>query len=368
MLYLGKPLPRYAHIPRILIAALALTACSGAHAQRVSPGGFGASTRPSTASTASASTLEAARPQVASVTLSPARLTAGASTSITIRLTQPALEPGTTVSLTTSDDNIVSVPAFVKIPAGADSATIEAYTASDTADSKVSITAFTDSNLAGASLDVVAATTTPYGLSLSPTTLTILPGNSSSTTVKTTAHSGYSHSLKLTATNLPTGVKLSFSPVTVPAPGTGSSAANLTVSSSVAAGTYSILVTASDGTNSRSVTLKLKVKSSSSSGGPGATFTGCWYQSGGNSYQGVVVTTKNTGNWPFYANLYFGATCDPNQWADDFGLGEILYFSPMYTWTLWFDHFPNQTAMSARYQIGTQLSQCINYEVVPSCP
>jgi hypothetical protein len=359
---------RFALIPRFLLAALVLTAATAAHAQANSVGDFGASTRPNGASSASVSSLEAARPQVASVTLSPDRLTAGTSTSITVRLTQPAPEPGTSVSLATSDDSIVSVPAFVKIPAGQDSATIEAYTASDTGDSKVSITAFTDSNLAGASLDVAAAATEPFGLSLSPNTVTILPANSGSTTVTTKAHSGYSHSLKLTATNLPTGVNLSFSPSTIPAPGTGSSATNLTVSSGVAVGTYSIHVTASDGTNSRSVTLKLKVKSSSSSGGPGATFSGCWYQSGGNSYQGVIVTTTNTGNWPFYANLYFGATCNPNDWADDFGLGEILYFSPMYTWTLWFNHFPNQTAMSAQYQIGSQVSQCINYATAPTCP
>lgn len=360
------PLPRFALVPRILLAALALTVATGAHAQINSAGGFGASTHATTDSSASVSSLEAARPQVASVTLSPARLTAGASTSITVRLTQPAPEGGTTVSLVASDDNVVSLPAFVKIPAGEDSATIEAYTASDTGDSKVSITAFTDGTLSGASLEVSAAATTDFTLSLSPATVTILPGNSGSTTVKTKADSGYSHALKLTATNLPTGVKLSFSPARIPAPGTGSSAADLTVSSSAATGTYSIHVTASDGTNSRSATLKLKVGSSSS--GPGATFTGCWYQSGGDSYQGVIITTKNSGTWPFYANLYFGATCDPNDWADDFGLGQLLQFSPLYTWTMWFNHFPNQTAMSAQYQIGSQLSQCINYATAPTCP
>ena len=358
--------PRLAFIPRFLIAALALTAAIGAQAQHVTSGDFGASMRASSDSAASTSTLDAARPQVASVTLSPARLTAGESASLTIHLTEPAPQTGATVSLTTSDDSIVSVPAFVKVPAGEDSVTVEAYTSSNSNDSKVSITAFTDSALAGASLEVSAAATTPFTISLSPNTVTILPGNSGSTTVKTKASAGYSHALKLTASNLPSGVKLSFSPSSIPAPGTGSSTADLTVSSSVASGTYSIHVTASDGTNSRSATLKLKVASSSS--GPGATFTGCWYQSGGSSYQGVVVTTTNSGTWPFYANLYFGATCDPNDWADDFGNGQLLQFSPLYTWTLWFNHFPNQTAMSAQYQIGSQVSQCINYEVVPTCP
>jgi hypothetical protein len=351
-------------MPRILFAVLALTVCAAA--QQSNSGAFGASLHPSNNSAASASSLDASRPQVASVTLGPARLTAGASTSVTIRLTQPAPDAGTTVSLATSDDDIVSLPAFVKISAGEDSATIEAYTSSDSGDSKVSITAFTDSMLAGASLEISAAATTDFTLSLSPATLTITPGNSASTTVKTKASAGFSHPLKLTATNLPTGVKLSFTPATIAAPGTGSSTADLTVPSSVATGTYSIHVTASDGTNSRSATLKLKVGSSSS--GPGATFTGCWYQSGGDSYQGVVVTTTGSGSYPFYANLYFGATCNPNDWADDFGNGQLLYFSPEYTWTLWFDHFPNQTAMSAQYQIGSQLSQCINYETVPTCP
>jgi len=357
--------PRLVMILRILIAVVALSLCTVG--QQASSGNFGGSIRVRSEAASSESNGETARPQVASVTLSPARLRAGTSTAVTIRLTQPAPEGGATVSLTGSDDSIVSLPAFVKIPAGEDSVTIEAYTSSVDDDSKVMITAFTDSTLVGTSLEVSATTAAvPFTISLSPATVKVTPGNSGSNTVKTKTSASFSHALTLTAANVPAGVSVSFDPATIAAPGTGSSTTNIVVASGVATGTYSIPVTASDGTTSRSATLKLKV-GSSTSGGPGATFNGCWYQSGGNNYQGVVVTTTNTGTWPFYANLYFGATCDPNDWADDFGLGELLYFSPMYTWTLWFNHFPNQTAMSAQYQIGSQVSQCINYATAPDC-
>jgi hypothetical protein len=358
-------LPKNANFSRILTAVLALSALGAA--QPISSGGFGATIRTRDTSSAAIASVETARPQVESVASSPAHLIAGASTLLTIRLRQPAPEGGATVSLATSDDSVVSVPAFVKIPAGDMSTTIEAFTSSDAESKAVTITAFSDSTLAGTSLEVVPAATIPFTLSLHPATVTITPGDSGSSTAKTTAGTGYSHTLKLTAANLPAGVALSFSPTSIPAPGTGSSTANISVGSSVAAGTYSIHVTASDGTHSRSATLRLKVGSTSSSG-PGATFQGCWYQSGDNSYQGVIINTANSGTWPFYANLYFGASCDPNQWADDFGLGQLLQFSPMYTWTMWFNHFPNQTAMSAQYQIGSQVSQCINYETVSTCP
>ena len=57
----------------------------------------------------------------------------------------------------------------------------------------------------------------------------------------------------------------------------------------------------------------------------------------------------------------------PNDWADEFGYGQLLQFSPDYEWTFWFTHFPNQTNMSAIWYVGNEQSQCVNYNVAPDC-
>jgi hypothetical protein len=111
-------------------------------------------------------------------------------------------------------------------------------------------------------------------------------------------------------------------------------------------------------------TTAVRQDESSRSTGPGATFKGCWYKTGGKEYQAANISVKNPGTYPFYANLYYGSTC--SQWADDFGNGERIDFGG-FGYTFWFDHFPDKKDMSAIWQVGSNKSACIAYENAPLC-
>jgi hypothetical protein len=205
------------------------------------------------------------------------------------------------------------------------------------------------------------ATGSAFSVSVQPATLTKSPGQSPSIEVTTKIAGGYDHALTLKATNLPSGVTVSFSPDDIAAPGDGTSKAKFTLPDDLKLGTYSIHVIATGGSTSESATLTLKVTQS-----PKATFHGCWYKQGSNRYQAVDFTLANPGTYPFNANLYYGTTCNPNTQADEFGFGTDLNLGDL-NYTFWFTAFANQTDMSAIWQIGTAQSQCVNYENAPSC-
>jgi hypothetical protein len=99
---------------------------------------------------------------------------------------------------------------------------------------------------------------------------------------------------------------------------------------------------------------------------PEATFKGCWHTSGKNRYQAVDVSVKNAGKYPFNAVLYYGTGCGVGNFADQFGFGQIIDFGG-FGYTFWFTAFANKTDMSALWYVGTDKSQCVNYEVAPNC-
>src|SRR5450755_1764299 len=86
----------------------------------------------------------------------------------------------------------------------------------------------------------------------------------------------------------------------------------------------------------------------------------------GHRYQRVHVTLANPGTYPFDAVLYYGATCDPNNWADEFGFGTPLNFGG-FEWTFWFTDFADRSDMSAVWYVGSDKSQCVSYAVAPDC-
>lgn len=299
---------------------------------------------------------------VANVKLSADHLVGGTSTEITVSLTQPAPDGGVAVQLRSSDDSIVATPATVRIPSGQSTATVMASTSLVGAAITVAITALYGDTVVGTSLRIAAATKTQFTITVEPSTITLAAGKSGSAKITTRVTTGYSHALQLTASNVPTGVSVTLTPTVIPAPGAGSSQAAITVSNNVAPGTYSISLKASDGKTSQSATLTLKVTSSDA----GAKFRGCWYKANGHRYQGVRISVANPGTYPFDAVLYHGATCDPNQFADEFGFGTPIYFGG-FDYIFWFADFADQSALSALWHVGGDRSQCVSYATAPDC-
>jgi hypothetical protein len=99
---------------------------------------------------------------------------------------------------------------------------------------------------------------------------------------------------------------------------------------------------------------------------PDATFKGCWYKTKKNHYQAVDISAGIPGTYAFNAVLYSGTTCNPADWADQFGFGQLITFGD-FGYTFWFTDFKNKTNMSAIWYLGDENSGCVNYSKAPAC-
>jgi hypothetical protein len=107
-----------------------------------------------------------------------------------------------------------------------------------------------------------AGSVTPdFTIAASPVSVSVVQGNSGTSTVSTVALNGFNSAIALSASGAPAGVTVSFSPTSIAAPGTGSSTATFTVASSTALGTYTITITGTGGTLSHNTTVSLVVTS-----------------------------------------------------------------------------------------------------------
>jgi hypothetical protein len=102
------------------------------------------------------------------------------------------------------------------------------------------------------SLTVTAPASDDFSLALSPTSGSVSPGSSTTTTASTAVLSGNAQSVALTATGAPAGVSVAFAPASVTAG--GSSAVTVSTTAATAPGSYTITVTgtASSATHSAS--------------------------------------------------------------------------------------------------------------------
>jgi hypothetical protein len=98
-----------------------------------------------------------------------------------------------------------------------------------------------------------------FTISASPTSLSVMQGNLGTSTITTAVSGGFSSSISLSATGMPTGTTVSFNPSTIPAPGAGSSTMTITVGLTTPMGTYPITVTGNGGGIQHTATVNLTV-------------------------------------------------------------------------------------------------------------
>ncbi len=142
------------------------------------------------------------------------------------------------------------------------------------------------------------------------------------------------------------------------------SGATVNTSLAVSAGSHSVVIkaTESSGTVLSSSRISITVTT-----GVVATFRGCVWNQNGNKYQAVTISLNQPATVTFDANLYYGPSCDPAHWADEFGFGQSITLGT-FSYIFWFTDFKNQMNMSALWKINNQTSSCINYIVAPPCP
>ncbi len=109
---------------------------------------------------------------------------------------------------------------------------------------------------------IVNHSTTPnFAISAAPTAVSAAQGSSGSSTITSAIFFGFNSAVALSATGQPTGVTVSFTPATIPAPGSGTSNMTMAVAANTAPGTYPITVSGAGGAFKHTITVTLTVTS-----------------------------------------------------------------------------------------------------------
>jgi pseudomonalisin len=98
-----------------------------------------------------------------------------------------------------------------------------------------------------------------FQLNTTPSLPSVNPGSSATLTVSVTLTAGFNSAVALLASGLPAGITTSFSPPSLPAPGSGSSTLTVSAPSNALANSYTLTITATGGgvTQTANVTLKV---------------------------------------------------------------------------------------------------------------
>jgi uncharacterized membrane protein len=142
-------------------------------------------------------------------------------------------------------------------------------------------------------LTVTSGASPDFTISASPTSASVVQGNSGSTTITTAISGGFSSAVALSATGQPSGVTVSFTPASIPSPGSGTSSMTMAVASTTATGTYPITVAGSGGGSTHTTTVTLTVTAAAVpdftiSGSPTAVTAGLG--SSGTSTVGLAIS------------------------------------------------------------------------------
>ncbi len=175
--------------------------------------------------------------------------------------------------------------------------TLTASSTATTGSSTVTITGTSGTLSATTSIALtVSAKATPgFTLASSPSSLTITQGNSGTDTITVTDTGGFTGSVTLAASGLPSGVTASFGTN----PTTGSSVLTLAASSTAAAGTSTVTITGTSGTLTATTTIALTVSAATSGFACHINYSITNQWPGG---FGAAITINNTGttsisNW-----------------------------------------------------------------------
>jgi hypothetical protein len=235
-------------------------------------------------------------------------VTQGSSGSSTITVTPSGGFTGS-VTLSTS-----ALPSGVTASFGTNPTTgssVVTFTASSTATTgttsiTITGTSGTLSHTTSISLTVNATATPNFSLSASPSSLTVKQGTSGSSTISVTPSGGFTGSVTLSNSALPSGVTASFGTN----PTTSSSVLTFTASSTATTGTSTITITGTSGTLTHTTTISLTISSASATqliGNPG-------FENG-----------TNTAPWTLTAGVINNSSSEPphsgswDAWLDGYG-------------------------------------------------
>lgn len=152
-----------------------------------------------------------------------------------------------------------------------------------------SVTLPNDPDVIVLAMTLAGQVTTGYTLSSSPSTLSVALGNSKSSTITVTPTGGFTSSVSLSASGLPSGVTASFNPTST----TTTSTLTLTASSSATIGSATVTITGTSGALTQTTTINLTVTASPSYSLSAGLANPASVSPGGSSTATITVTPAN---------------------------------------------------------------------------
>jgi hypothetical protein len=195
-----------------------------------------------------------------------------------VTLAASGLPSGVTASFGTNPATATSVVTFLA------SSTTTAGT------STVTITGTSGTLTATTTISLTVTAVASFTIAPSATSLSIAPSSGGTDTITVTDVNGFTGSVTLAASGLPSGVTAAFGTN----PTTGSSVVTLTASSSATAGTSTVTITGTSGTLTKTTTISLTVTGTTTKPPMACNIVYTISPQGGDAF-GVGVTINNTG-------------------------------------------------------------------------
>ena len=200
-----------------------------------------------------------------SLSASPASVSVGRGTSGTSTITTAASYGfNSAVTLSASGQptgvNVSFVPTSIGAPGnGSSQMTITVASTVATGTYPISVTGVGGGVTQTTAVKLVVVQPPDFSISTFPTQGQIIEGNSGSFSVSTNYSNGFDSAIALSASGLPAGDTITFSPATIPAPGYGSSTVNVAVGPNTPSGIYQLAIAGTGGGITHSVTYTLTI-------------------------------------------------------------------------------------------------------------
>ena len=146
-----------------------------------------------------------------------------------------------------------------------------------------------------------------FTLSASPSSVTVAPGNSGTSTITSSVTGGFDGTISLSASGQPSGVTVTFNPTSIT--GAGTSTMTMQVASTTAPGTYAITVTGTSGSTQETTTVSLTVSGSSPNFTISASPTSVTISPGDSGHS--TITTAISGG--FDSSISLSASGEPSR-------------------------------------------------------
>jgi len=181
------------------------------------------------------------------------KVSAGAGFSARIALAVSGLPSGVTSTLT---------PAQLSAPGSGTSVLKLAATAGAQAGAyPITITATGGGSTQTATVTLTLLPLPTFTLAASPSPISVAAGGQATVTVTTTGNATFAAAVRLSASGLPSGIMASFAPASLASPGSGQSTLTLSATTGVAAGAYSVSITATGGGVTQTTKITVNVPS-----------------------------------------------------------------------------------------------------------